>query len=127
MTEPRNIARAYPDLFVDAWAREPQEWPFACGEGWSEILDDLFSDLRRIYREERVTLLVTSVKEKLGVLRVRVDNPHPRIAARIQEALEASSRTCDGCGRPSAVRSVGGWITTRCDECLAKRKAEIIG
>ena len=38
MSEPRNLARVYFDLFVDAWMARAEAWPFACGEGWREIL-----------------------------------------------------------------------------------------
>ena len=125
MSEPRNLARAYPDLFVEAWMRPAEAWPFACGEGWREILEVLLSDLRIIAREERVPITIRVVKEKLDVLRVYAEPYNERIEDRIEVATDASAHVCEGCGRPSERRSLGGWITMRCEACLARRAEEL--
>jgi hypothetical protein len=122
MSEPRNLARAFPDLFPDAGRTPEDEWPFWCGEGWRGILEELFSDIRTISREAGIPVRVNTVKEKIGALRVRVHPPLPRIEARIQEAVEASTHVCEGCGRPSERRSLGSWITTRCEACLSEMR-----
>jgi hypothetical protein len=118
------LARAYPDLFVDAWMNPQDQWSLACGEGWREILEDLLSDLRIIAREERVPIAIRLVKEKLGVLRVYAEPYNERIEDRIEAATDASAHVCEGCGRPSERRSLAGWITTRCEACLARRAEE---
>ena len=59
----------------------------------------------------------SEVKEKFGGLRFYVKGGNERALARIDEAAQEAERICEGCGAPSSIRSLDGWLTTVCDDC----------
>lgn len=96
-------------------------WGFDCGDGWQEIVRDLFEDIARIVGgpDRQPQLRVTSVKQKHGTLRVYIlgtPREHCRaIDAAIDRAEARSARICETCGRPGRLRqSPGGWWHTAC-------------
>lgn len=86
------------------------------GPGWWPIITRLDRDLRKI----SITYRVAQVKEKFGGLRyyTELDNSSCKdeFYARIREAEEEASRTCEECGQPGKLRDRRGWLKTLCDE-----------
>ena len=110
----------YPDLFAGYHKgiyRSPMAWGVTCGEGWFELLDQLWKDLSKI---EGVVL--AQVKEKFAGLRVYLepmgglDQQWKKANAFINAAEGKSFKTCEGCGEAGERRG-GGWIFTACDDC----------
>lgn len=99
---------------------------FACGAGWYPILDHLFADLSKIREEDALThLRVVEVKEKFGRLRVYVGGGNKRVEARIGEAADEATETCEGCGGLSpGFRYHDAWYGNICDSCAQKRRSE---
>ena len=111
----------YPKLFAGYHLgiyKSPMAWGFTCGEGWFNILDQLWKDLDQIGE-----VVLAQVKEKFGGLRVYTasvgflsPDEHTRVRALIAEATSKSFKTCEVCGKPGELRS-GGWLFTHCDDC----------
>lgn len=92
----------------------------AVGPGWHELLARLHQQLCTF----APGYVLTSLKEKLGGLRVQVEaEGADRSALRaVVAAAEAESvRTCEFCGAPGGVRTrndePGGWRMTVCTVC----------
>lgn len=125
----REILERYPALF-----ERPQgskgltllDDGLACDAGWYQILDRLFADLSKIQKEDILThLRVVEVKEKFGRLRVYVVGGNERVDARIEQAVDEASATCEGCGGPSpGFRYHGAWYGNICDSCARERRAD---
>ncbi len=98
------------------------KWPYSCGEGWRPIVEDLLAEFGRIAEEEG-ELIRHSFQEKYGELRVYTNCRSPSIDAAIEAAVARSRVTCEGCGRPSELRTIEGvWMTTRCHDCRRLRR-----
>lgn len=61
----------------------------------------------------------SQVKEKYGTLRFYMTSELPGMHEHIMEAERKSAETCEVCGAPGKVID-GGWIATRCEDCLEK-------
>lgn len=87
------------------------------GEGWSRIFEQLLHDLR----SAGVPTRITTTKEKLGTLRIyfedRLNQAAKVLAIRAQEE---SAVTCDLCGGAGALRSIRGFVATRCPSCISE-------
>ena len=120
MTEVRPghfLPARFPDLFPERWARE-LPWVFECGEGWREILEDLCVELQALAEQAGRPIRVQSVREKMGRLQVSVSSRRPEVLRTVRRAEEVASRTCEGCGNPSRIRTLSDWTTTACNSCL---------
>jgi hypothetical protein len=105
-----------------AWMFGPHGFYAECNGGWKGILNDLFEKIDRHVQGEWRTgtddepgFRVTQVKEKWATLRVYCWGLDDQIEAWIDEAEEASGRTCELCGKPGKVFG-RSWYMTRCDE-----------
>ncbi|MCC7391016.1 hypothetical protein IT571_01495 [Candidatus Sumerlaeota bacterium] len=87
------------------------------GEGWSRIFEQLLHELR----SAGVPTRITTTKEKLGTHRVdfedRLNEAAKELAIRAQEE---SASTCDLYGRPGWLRSIRGFVATRCPFCISE-------
>lgn len=90
-----------------------------CGDGWFSLLQDLSLRLEGICEAQvavgEVPLLASQLKKKFGGLRFYLDDYNEEARALIEEAKERARQTCDICGGPGSLRTVRGWLTTRCD------------
>jgi len=81
------------------------------GEGWESLIDlayDVF--------EEDPSLVVSTVKEKLGGLRIYLDsNFNPKLQLLLDHLEQESYSTCETCGERGWLRE-GPWMKTLCDE-----------
>lgn len=105
----------YPKLF-------PEHFYFECADGWYDILDDLCYKIQCYIDDfddvEQIT--VAQVKEKFGGLRFYIDGGDDRIYTFISDAETKSMLTCEECGEPGKVQSIGYWQMCRCPICFAK-------
>ena len=106
-------------------------------EGWARLVEELFRKLEALLDDEQAARLeIRQIKEKFGSLRVYAqlhpgpgatelsegDAPlHQHVIRLVHEAETCTLHVCDSCGAPSEIRSFAGWMTTRCDRCLAQR------
>ena len=106
-------------------------------EGWAPLVEELFRKLEAMLDDEQAARFeIRQIKEKFGSLRVYAqlhpgpgatelsegDAPlHQHVIRLVHEAEKCTLHVCDSCGAPSEIRSFAGWMTTRCDRCLAQR------
>lgn len=85
---------------------------FGCGEGWAALIDDAINELRRRCPSARIT----AAKEKMGTLRIYVEDKLDPVAKEVlRRAEELSAATCDVCGGAGHHFASPGWVRTRCD------------
>ena len=106
-------------------------------EGWGPLVKELFDAIEALLDDGQAARLeIRQIKEKFGSLTVYTQL-HPAATASglseadvalrrqfmrlVQAAEKRSSLLCDACGAPSELRSLAGWMTTRCDRCLPER------
>lgn len=95
-------------------------WGFECGDGWFDLVMRLSlkieADLEAMLAEgkRRQDLpSVHQVKEKFGTLRFHM-NSFAQWREWITEAVKASGKTCERCGRPGSSHVRSGFIKTLC-------------
>ncbi len=110
--------KKYPDLFAGCHLgiyKSAMSWGCTCGEGWFDILDQLWKDL-----DELEGVVLGQVKEKFAGLRVYLEpmssNDFDEAHRLIDEAEVKSFKTCEVCGKPGKVHG-DGWVFTACDDC----------
>jgi hypothetical protein len=133
----KQLIERYPSLYRLADALPVSSSPpfcregFACGDGWFGIVDRLSTKL-----SADPDLVVSQLKEKLGLLRVCFElSPLPSdeieesTDAALAEAVAASRVTCERCGQPGKHAQREGRWSVKCDTCAAKearRKKELL-
>lgn len=96
---------------------------FECGEGWLNILSELFKSIdKSLCKEERKIFKITQIKEKFGTLRVYYYGGNDRIEELVEKAELQSSITCERCGAKGATQNDSGWISTLCKKCRSLKK-----
>jgi hypothetical protein len=91
---------------------------FECGDGWYNILDNLFANIKRELECNPIKdFYIIQVKEKFGSLRVYTSYSTERIEQLIDWAEETSLETCENCGREAEV-DYSGWVKVLCPKCL---------
>ena len=142
------IAR-YPRIFKGA---QPLAW-LDLSQGWTELVDRLFADIDRWLDDEAAKAFeVRQIKEKFGGLRVYwrfaeqettaidvfdtgslghlvLQPAEPtalfiQIRARVDEAAEEASTTCQHCGNGSATANNSGLVATLCGPCRTRQDLE---
>lgn len=111
------LRKAFPDLF----ARSESGWVESAwvGEGWTQIVWDLFQNLDALSRQRvadgHPPLRLSVVKEKYGALRVDLRDGFVREAEDlIDEAEIASESVCETCGQPGRLCTELRWMKTLC-------------
>lgn len=112
------------DEFEALFNRHGFEMPpwSSVGPGWFPILEDLLPKLKicGIVR-------IAQTKEKLGGLRVYIEQPEGCEAAQaqqyIREAEHKAWKTCEECGAPGELGR-GSWYMVRCADCRGKYKSK---
>lgn len=82
-----------------------------CGDGWFDILDELFLELSKY---EGIELM--QVKEKFGGLRVYINGGSDEVYNLIDKAEEKSFKICEMCGKPGKNQEINYWIYTVCED-----------
>jgi hypothetical protein len=91
---------------------------FECGDGWYDLLYDLFSKL-----EDIAPIIVIQIKEKFGGLRFYTGPATDEHYKLITEAENQSYHICEVCGKEGKVRT-GGWVVTLCDKHYEERERD---
>lgn len=94
------------------------------GDGWSDILDRLFTDLIEMGWAKRGF----QIKEKFASLTFYADysgiSDIDTARKRVDAARAESSKTCELCGEPGfPMRGSMGWWKTLCEDHHAEREA----
>jgi hypothetical protein len=123
-----QLIERYPSLYRLACASPVPSSPpfaregFACGDGWFEIVDRLSAKL-----SADPNLVVSQLKEKLGLLRVYFElSPLPpdeieeSTDAALAEAVAESRITCERCGKPGEHAQREGHWSVKCEACAAE-------
>ena len=83
------------------------------GKGWSKIIDMLYDELPIPDKMQ-----VHQVKQKFGSLRFYVGSATQEEYNIIDKAEKMSETTCEDCGEPATVKTLGSyWLTCLCDDC----------
>lgn len=99
------VYHRYADVF------SPRFRSFECGDGWASLIDEVLSELQTKCPGARIV----QVKEKLGGLRVYLENKLDEDAKEVLHRAEAKSFTlCETCGAPGELRSLRGCLGVRC-------------
>jgi len=94
-------------------------WGFECGDGWFNILDQLFKiiqqhiDLKAKAGKEVTQVVAVQVKEKFGGLRFYYDGGDEKIFGMVRMAEAMSYKTCETCGNPGELKNEG-WMKVCC-------------
>lgn len=120
-----------------------EEWKGCVGEGWADILEDLWN--KAVWIEAQfpaVELHINQIKEKFGGLRfyygwgpsdkavggdwdVSADIPVSMFTDAVWRAESKASHTCEDCGKDGTLRDErSSWWATLCDDCLAAREGD---
>jgi hypothetical protein len=122
------LINKYPELFgvmpFDS-TTTLMEYGLECGEGWHNILTDLFEKISIIVKNNNLeSFKIVQVKSKFGGLRVYTENSTKEINALIRVAEDECSITCEKCGASSKPTSNNGWLINYCEDCLKKIKGD---
>lgn len=98
-------------------------WGFDCCDGWLKLIDQLSADITALDEKNGTQTIAVQVKEKFGGLRFYIEGGSDAIHDLIDAAENESLKTCEMCGEPGERRG-GGWISTECDACWAKKQAK---
>jgi len=95
---------------------------FECGEGWYNILEQLFEHIDKYithkYKDQEFPFIITQIKEKFGGLRFYFDGGDSEIYELVRFTEELSYKTCEYCGSNKNIFRSKGWITTACIKCV---------
>jgi len=96
--------------------------PWECGKGWWPMIEKVASAIdsyNTAHPDSPVE--VSQIKQKFGGLRIYHYNAPEDIRQLIDEAVEASWRTCERCGTKEGVTTnLEGYRLTLCPECRSK-------
>lgn len=118
MNRELELVKKYPKLF-EYYGVSPQESCMAfgceCGEGWYNILDELFEKL-----SEYDGIILAQVKEKFGGLRVYINGAPSGVSDEVYNLIDGaedkSYTICESCGAEGKLYD-DGWMRTHCAAC----------
>lgn len=120
--EPQDEIQAHLEARYPWLATKRLDWGYEIGRGWLKILEDFFAKVDAAL-PGGAGFTLRQAKEKMGGLRLAYlisDDVPAAAAARIsiahQLAYARAYYTCEVCGAPGSLYSIGGWWTTVCAE-----------
>lgn len=98
--------------------------PWECGKGWWPLIEKVAAAIDAFNAAHPdSTVEVTQIKQKFGGLRIYHYNAPEDIRQLIDEAIEASWRSCERCGATEGVTTnLEGYRLTLCPECRKEIK-----
>jgi hypothetical protein len=137
-----KLCADFPEIFIQR-NMDMQEtcmcWGFECQGGWYQIIHDLCeviknhiqnvnSNIDYVNKKENkeiphVECQATQVKEKFGTLRFYTNYDDDYISGAISMAENASTHTCEVCGKQGKSRVNHGWYYVSCDEHIHKEES----
>lgn len=111
-----ELRRSHPLLYAEPYLECDRF--MRCGAGWVDIIERLSNKLEALIFAEREQsrYRALQVKEKFGRLRFYMTTQTAEMLDAIAAAEAESERTCEHCGEPGKLRSLG-WVRTLCDRC----------
>lgn len=115
-----HLINRHPKIFPGGPRSESgQGWFFACGPGWSDLIDTLCARIQQHVDGHKIEQVVaTHVKQKFGGLRFgyTLNHDDQRIAGMVEMACAMSLHICEVCGARGNQINTDGWYRTRCEE-----------
>jgi hypothetical protein len=112
-----SLREKYPVLFGDLHG-DPKAtcMSFGCnhGDGWYDLLDRTCSKIASADPEAKLL----QVKEKFGLLTIYLQGNEEAWEVASEAAVE-SQGICELCGLRECVEMTSGWLSVRCEKCLA--------
>ena len=108
----------------EQWLAHPDMVWRECGKGWDTLIDAAVIELAAVGVKSCHWL---QIKEKFGGLRLYFSTKHlpddvATVAHKISDGYERQAAvTCERCGKPGAIVSVTGYLSTLCDDCKAEK------
>lgn len=118
-----SLYEKYSSLFEHRKDRSiPLKYGIECDIGWYDILSSLcflIAQHENNIKTRNIYLVkFTQIKEKLGGLRIYIDNKQDSyIDGLIAMAESWSYKTCEKCGEKGSLRNKNNWLKTLCDKC----------
>ena len=101
-------------------------WGFECGDGWAELLEDMFKEIQNYVVANKVKgFHFVQIKEKFGGLRAYTSFEDDTIRSIIRKAEDRAEHTCEVCGKEGKIRR-GGWLRCLCAECAKPTISDVI-
>lgn len=112
MTPQDDIINAHPNHF-------PGPRYIECKGGWNKLILAFIEELDKIPGGRDMRFFC--IKEKFGRLRFDFEEYDSEQMLMLVSDLEdkyqkKSEETCEECGQPGSIRTVGGWIRTVCNQ-----------
>jgi hypothetical protein len=118
MTTPTDLLSEFPIIMRDV------PGGVAVPPGWRKLVRGVCTKLEAMAQEQPPgqQIRIAGIKQKLGGLRMHVDNAPRTALFMIASAEQASTTTCERCGCYGCGRTIGsGYVTTLCDQCYEQR------
>lgn len=124
-----DLIKKYPKIFQDYEGNPGGVNWFGCPSGWLPIVEDLFGAIQdyidniKSYTKEEgwkhpVQFTCTTLKEKLGSLRVYSNTSDYNQNGMVKMAEYLCSLTCTHCGSREDIKMRKGWIEPVCVKCV---------
>lgn len=116
-----KLVEKYPNILQDYGGDKMKTcmaWGMECGDGWYDLLDDLFAKLDYIFNVSGVLVVADQIKEKFGTLRFYYHEVgSSSIVSKIiddivSRAEKRSAYICEKTGKEGALCSRVGWLKT---------------
>ena len=94
-----------------------------CGKGWMSLIQPILDYIKeynaKVSTDEKIEIL--QIKEKMGTLRIYLDNAPEELLKMVDDAERDSGNICELCGSRENVGKTSGYIMTMCYECVRKK------
>jgi hypothetical protein len=114
----KKLRADFPELFRVTKGNEMKSFPvfgFQCDSGWFPLLYEACNELNNIRERPGRRIRIDQIKEKFGTLRFYISGGVDEADEIIAVAQKRSAKTCEVCGRPATLCTVG-WYRTQCDD-----------
>lgn len=124
-----KFVEKYPKILRDYGGDKKETcmaWGIECGDGWSDLLDNLMQKIQYVSDKSGVQLIALQIKEKFGTLRfyytIETENKEDaKIVSNIFDdmiycAEKSSAHICETTGKGGTLCSRVGWMKTLCKD-----------
>lgn len=114
------MKKVYRDTFEQDYPYLTKTRPIECGDGWYDLLRDLFAEVDEVVRRkglDKESIHFSQIKEKFGSLRAYIHGGDEEILKIISKYEGRSNKTCEGCGSKGSPTTDDRWMLTLCGAC----------